>query len=167
MKADLCGSKPHKCKKPSQMTGFLAFLPRKTVQIAVELAFLQLWSRSVQVVVGRDRSRGAVVAKRRGSGGCPDRAGCEATGNVQWTFPPSEGYPSESGHPTIPTSAGQRQQGPRVNCLPFLGQEKWEASLCLEDRFTMRGFDGAPSNSTRKATGAPSSPNLSAPPRVP
>ena len=46
-------------------------------------------------------------------------------------------------------------KGPaKLNCLPFLGQEKWEASLCLEDRFTMRGFDGAPSNSTRKATGA-------------
>ena len=51
-------------------------------------------------------------------------------------------------------AARLQERQPLMNCLPFLGQEKWEASLCLEDRFTMRGFDGAPSNSTRKATGA-------------
>ena len=36
------------------------------------------------------------------------------------------------------SDAAQNSKRPAmVNRLPFLGQEKWEASICQEDRFTM------------------------------
>lgn len=54
-----------------------------------------------------------------------------------------------------------------VNRLPFLGQKKWKAFVCWEDRFTMRGCNGAPSNSTIKSMGAVRSRIWLAPPKEP